>query len=62
MGRVSENYLELSELNIGYIPNKSVCIRHFNDRYINRFIKKNYKDGFCDYCCKNVKVLELEEI
>lgn len=62
MGRVSEYYLELSELNIAGVPDKYVCVRHFKDKHINNFISKNYTDGYCNYCKKSVKVLELEEV
>jgi hypothetical protein len=62
MGRVSEYFLELSEFNIGSVPDKKVCIRHFEDKHINRFIIKNYEKGFCNYCNKDLKVCNLEDV
>ena len=62
MGQVKQRMIELNERNFSSIPNKSVCIKHINDRAIKRFIIKNYTDGHCDYCQKEVKVVSFDDL
>lgn len=59
---LNDYYFDLQQMNIGAVPNKKVCINHFFEANINNFIRKNYNDGYCDYCQKEKKVLDLEEI
>ncbi|HMM03586.1 MULTISPECIES: HEPN-associated N-terminal domain-containing protein [unclassified Dysgonomonas] len=62
MGGVKQRWLELESRNLSSIPDKNICIKHFEYKSINRFIKKNYQDGFCDYCGKELKVVPLEDL
>ena len=62
MGGAKQRYLELEAKNLNSIPDKNICARHFEDRSITNFIKKNYKDGYCDYCAKELKVISFEEL
>lgn len=62
MGQAKQRWIELNERHIGSVPDKKVCIKHFEDKIIKRFIRKNYERGFCDYCQKDLKVVELEDL
>lgn len=62
MGGVKQRWLELEQKHISNVPDKNVCAKHFDDKNISRFIRQNYGDGFCDYCCKDVKVVPLEDL
>jgi hypothetical protein len=62
MGLVKQRWIELESRNLNNIPDKNICANHFEDKAINRFIKQNYQDGFCDYCEKNLKVISLENL
>ncbi|OWK96922.1 hypothetical protein AP75_13970 [Kaistella haifensis DSM 19056] len=62
MGGVKQRQLELESRNLNNIPNKSICSNHFEDKYITRFIRNNYKNGYCDYCEKDLKVISMEEL
>ncbi|WP_348812447.1 HEPN-associated N-terminal domain-containing protein [Flavobacterium maritimum] len=62
MGQAKQRWIELNERNIGNVPDKKVCVKHFEDKYIKKFIRQNYDDGFCDYCQKDLKVVELEDL
>lgn len=62
MGQAKQRWIELNERNIGNVPDKKVCVKHFEDKYIRKFIRQNYDDGFCDYCQKDLKVVELEDL
>ena len=62
MGRVSENWMEMQERHIETVSEKSLCIRHINDTAIKAYIRNNYESGFCDYCCKKVKVVSLDDL
>ena len=57
-----DHYFELQQMNIGAVPDKNICINHFKEKNINNFIRKNYVDGYCDYCNKEKKVLSLEDV
>jgi hypothetical protein len=62
MGQAKQRWIELNERNISNVPDKKVCVKHFEDKYIRKFIRQNYDDGFCDYCQKDLKVVELEDL
>lgn len=62
MGGVKQRWLELESRNLSNIPDKNICIKHFDDKSINRFIRQNYHDGYCDYCAKELKVVSLEDL
>ncbi|PAC27043.1 HEPN-associated N-terminal domain-containing protein [Flectobacillus sp. BAB-3569] len=62
MGRVKQRWLELEARHISNIPDKYICAKHFDDRYITNFIKKNYEAGYCDYCKKDLKVVSFEDL
>lgn len=62
MGRVSSQWEEMQALHIGDIIDKSVCIKHVDDKSLKSFIRNNYESGFCDYCNKKVKVVSLEDL
>lgn len=62
MSQVLHYMMELEELNLGSIPEKSLCVDHIDDGAIKRFIKQNYISGYCDYCERPRKVIELEDL
>ncbi len=62
MGQVKQHWIEHQELHLSSIPDKKVCVRHFEDKTINNFIRKHYQDGYCNYCNKDVKVVDLEDV
>jgi hypothetical protein len=62
MGRLKQRKIELEARNISNIPDKNLCIKHIDDYAINRFIRKNYRTGYCDYCEKELKVVSLESL
>lgn len=62
MGRAKQRWIELEAQNIGSVPDKNLCVKHIDDNVIKRFIRNNYKDGYCDYCEKEVKVVSLEDL
>ncbi|MCG8806503.1 RES family NAD+ phosphorylase [Tenacibaculum finnmarkense] len=39
-----------------------VCSQHIKDDYIKKFIQKNGTKGKCDYCDKNINVIELHKV
>ena len=49
---LNDYYFGLQQMNIGTVPSKRVCINHFFEASINNFIRKNYNDGYCDYCSR----------
>jgi len=55
-------YDQLTSLNLTHFPDKSLCVKHFDDKAIKRFIRSNYSDGYCDYCNKKLKVVSYEEL
>jgi len=62
MGRVKQQLIEFETMNLGSIPEKNLCIKHVEDKAIQSFIRKNYENGYCDYCGKNLKVVSLEDL
>lgn len=62
MGFAKQRELELESKNLRSIPDKSICSKHFENNAIRNFIRKNYQDGYCDYCNKELKVIEFEEL
>jgi len=62
MGGVKQRQLELESKYLKNIPNKSICAKHFQDKNITKFIRDNYKAGYCDYCEKELKVIPMEEL
>ena len=60
MGYTKQKQIELEESNISNVPDKNVCVKHFEDKSIKYFIRKNYSLGHCDYCNKEVKVVSFE--
>lgn len=62
MGQVKQRMIELDARNISSVPYKNLCIKHIDDNTIKRYIRKNYNDGYCDYCQKEVKVVSLETL
>lgn len=62
MGRVKQRWLDLEARHLNSIPDKHICVKHFDDKNITNFIKKNYKDGYCDYCEKDLKVVAFEDL
>lgn len=55
-------YEQLESLNLNHFPDKSLCVKHFDDKAIKRFIRSNYSDGYCDYCKKKLKVVSYKEL
>ncbi|PZU10499.1 MAG: RES domain-containing protein [Chryseobacterium sp.] len=62
MGLAKQRYMELEAMNLNSIPDKQICARHFEDRSIINHIKRNQIDGYCDYCEKELKVIDLENL
>lgn len=48
-------------LGISVDKNKSFCANHFNNKDIQKYIRKNSYDGHCDYCSKDKKVIDLDD-
>jgi hypothetical protein len=62
MGGVKQRWLELEARHLSHIPDKKICIKHFTDKSIANFIRKNYREGYCDYCKRQLKVVEFEKL
>jgi hypothetical protein len=62
MGGVKKRWMELESRHISHLPDKKICIKHLKDKGIYNFIKRNYSYGYCDYCHKEVNVVEFEEL
>jgi len=62
MGLAKQRMIELEQRHLSGFPDKSVCVKHFEDNTIKNFIRKNYDLGFCDYCNKELKVVSLETL
>lgn len=62
MSGVMEEFMRLQELGLEGIPNKHLCVKHIHEPNIKSFIRKNYKNGHCDYCNKKLKVITLQEL
>jgi len=42
--------------------NNLICIKHIDEKHIESYIRKNYKDGICHYCNQKRKVVKLGRI
>jgi len=62
MGRVKNSMIELEMRNLTSIPEKNLCIKYVKNNAIRNFIRKNYENGYCDYCEKELKVISLEDL
>lgn len=62
MGRASEEYLRLMESGLTNVPDKFICVKHLNNKFIQSFIRKNSEQGYCSYCNKSLKVIKLQEL
>lgn len=54
--------MELNDKHLSSIPDKHICVKHFEDKGITNFIRRNYSEGYCDYCEKELKVIAFEDL
>lgn len=64
MGRVKELMMEMEELYLrGYVKpdeeNKYVCLSHFTNSHLKKFIRDNSREGKCSYCNCKTKVCKF---
>ncbi len=55
-------HIRRMESGLSNVPDKSICVKHIPEPYIQSFIRKNYNHGYCSYCNKPLKVIKLQEL
>lgn len=61
MSGIVEEAERMRELGISIDKETSFCTNHFNNKYIQKYIRANTYDGYCHYCNKNKKVIDLKD-
>ena len=59
MGQAKHQMMEEEARGWSEPPEKSVCVKHFDDNGLKKFITKNGIMGVCDYCGRKTKVIAL---
>lgn len=54
--------MRFEDLGLQSVPDKKVCLNHFDQKPIKKFIRRNADMGYCDYCNKNKYVIALEDL
>lgn len=57
-----EEAMRFEDLGLESVPDKNVCLNHFDQKPIKNFIRRNADMGYCDYCNKNKSVIALEDL
>lgn len=64
MGRVKALMMEMEEHGYDFLGKgeKYVCSQHFEDKYLNGYIKKYGETGVCSYCGHNETVIDMSDL
>jgi hypothetical protein len=62
MSGVMEEAERFWALGLNSIPEKHLCSRHIDEYAIRNFINRTAEEGTCDYCGRDTKVVELEDL
>lgn len=62
MSGVMKEAMRFEDLGLHSVPDKKVCLNHFEEKPIKNFIRRNADRGYCDYCNKNKSVVALEDL
>lgn len=64
MGRVKALMMEMEEHGYEFFERgeKYVCSHHFEDKYLNGYIKKHGKTGVCSYCGHKETVIDMSDL
>ena len=64
MGRVKALMMEMEEHGYDFLGRgeKYVCSHHFEDKYLNGYIKKHGETGVCSYCGHNETVIDMSDL
>lgn len=62
MGYWKKKQIEEWDQGFHFPPDKHVCAKHFDDKFLKQFVSKNSQPGVCDYCGKKSSVIPLNEI
>ena len=64
MGRVKALMMEMEEHGYDFLGRgeKYVCSQHFEDKYLNGYIKKYGETGVCSYCGHNETVIDMSDL
>lgn len=63
MGRVKALMMEMEEHGYDFLERgeKYVCAHHFEDRYLNGYIRKHGETGVCSYCGHKRTVIDMRD-
>lgn len=59
MGQAKQQWLEDASRGYSLPDEKYVCVNHFEDKYLRKYVKDNSLSGKCDYCGKRTQVIDL---
>ena len=64
MGRVKALMMEMEEHGYDFLERgeKYVCSHHFEDKYLNGYIKKHGETGVCSYCGHKGTVIDMRDL
>lgn len=64
MGRVKALMMEMEEHGYDFFERgeKYVCSHHFEDKYLNDYIKKHGETGICSYCGHKGTVIDMRDL
>jgi len=61
MGQVKQQWIEDESRGYSLPDEKYVCSSHFNDKYLQQYIKENSISGRCEYCGRKTEVINLRD-
>lgn len=64
MGRVKRLLMEMEEHGYEFLKSeeKYLCPYHFQEKYLNNYIKQSGETGVCSYCGRNEKVIDMRDL
>lgn len=61
MGQVKQQWIEDESRGYSLPDEKYVCASHFNDKYLQQYVRINSISGKCDYCGQKTQVIDLRD-
>lgn len=61
MGQVKQQWLEDESRGYSLPDEKYVCASHFNDMYLQQYVRNNSISGKCEYCGQKTQVIDLHD-
>lgn len=61
MGQVKQQWIEDESKGYRLPDEKYVCADHFNDKYLQQYIRDNSFSGKCEYCGRKTQVIDLRD-